>query len=162
MRIYFYFVSCSLAPNPQFYFLRGTCNHHCEQFSNCIRDYKTTLELWMLPTSPTSPLPIPPQLYITYGSALFHMGEYDESVAQYCTAIGHSPSSLPTATSLPSPNLPRTVQAEAMFGIGRSLLFSGRSEEAMLMFQLALQQWPAISAQLELLQNHIAQMGNAL
>jgi len=129
--------------NPQLYFLRSSCHHHSEQFSNCTRDCHKAVELWH-----SSNTPIPPQLYVTYGSALFHLGEYETSVAQYEAALGPSTSHA---------TLPKELQAEIMFGLGRSLLFCGRSEEAMSYFEKAVQLWPSISDKLQILQDQLAQ-----
>lgn len=151
------------------YYLRSLCYHHTEQFDISAQDCSTALRLYQTNNNSSSPSPssslssssLPPQLFITYGSALFQLGDYKESAAQYNNVLSNnSNSNNNNDTTNKNNTINNDTLGEAHFGMGRSLLFDGKSEEAMNHFQLAIQLSPSTMAKLDILQNQLSQMSS--
>lgn len=147
--------------DPQQYYLRGLCRHNTNQFQESAQDCHHSLLLWEKATHSATPsfFTPPPQLFITYGSSLFQLDRFEDSAAQYAAALRtiRNPQ-LPSSSSETSPAPLVELQAEALFGMGRSLLFCGKDDEAMLLLAEAVNIFPPTTVKLEILMQQLSQL----
>lgn len=139
-------------PNdPELFYLRAVCHHHTLQFTESASGCKEAISLLGQKNLIASAINFPVHnLYATYASCLFQLGHYTEASENYnialsCLNISHSKNN-------------KAQQGEMLFGLGRSLLFEGRSEEAMQKLGEAVKIWPPITEKLEDLQQQLSRL----